>query len=213
MTSSPKKILGIINNNTIQNYKRELKLIVKSSYKIEYLLSVLNKKILEFRKSYYFCDLYTSYCIFLDFYLNKLLWKWARRRHPRRPHSWIYSKYWTFFSGYYKFFCLESRVGKLLLLKSHKILVDETFNRFPLTFDVFDLLNVRKFKRLFFKKFKARFIGFYRLLFETQKGFCFFCREPLFTILDSKIISVRKRIVVDRSVISFFLVHKYCNNI
>lgn len=212
-TKSSSNIFGVINNNNIQTYKRELKLIVKSNFKLEYLLSLLNNKIIEFRANYSFCDFYSSYSLFLDLYLNKLLWKWARRRHPRRTHSWIYSKYWTFFSGYFKFFCLPPKAGRLLLLKSHKILVDEIFSRFPLTFDVFDLFNVRKLKLLFFIKFKPRFMGFYRILFETQKGFCFFCREPLLCILNSRIISIRRITVANRPRSSFFLVHKHCNKI
>lgn len=211
-TKSFKNSFGVINSNKIQKYKRELKLIVKSSFKVEFLLSLLNKKITEFRINYSFCDFYNSYALFFDLYLNKLLWKWARRRHPRRTHSWIYSKYWTLFSGYSKFFCLQFKVGKFLILKSHKISVDKIFPRFPLTFEVFDLYNVRKFKFLFFTKFKSRFIGFYRILFETQKGFCGFCRQPLFSVLDSRIIFIRRIIVANKLVSSFFLVHKYCNN-
>lgn len=209
-----KKFIGIINNEQIKKYKLGLKLIVKNTNNLVYLLNLLNNKVLNFRINFSFCDFYIHYASFLDLYLNKLLWKWARRRHPRRPHSWIYSKYWTFVSGHYKFSCSDSKVGKFLIIKSHKTLMNEEFSRFPLTFDVFDVFNVRKIKLLLCKKFRTRYTGFYRIIFESQKGLCFSCAAPLlaFPHLNNRIVFVRTLKVVNKLTYSFFLVHKDCNN-
>jgi hypothetical protein len=206
------KVLGVVSHNQIRNYKRGLKLIVKSTNNLAYLISLLNDKVLGFRVNFSFCDFYIYYASFLDLYLNKLLWKWARRRHPRRTHSWIYSKYWTFFSGHYKFFSLDSKISKFLILRSHKMLTGEIFSRFPLTFDVFDLFNIRKMKVLLCRKFKTTYNGFYRTIFESQKGVCFFCGESLlaFPDLNNRVIFIRNLKVVNKLKHSFILVHRDC---
>ena len=35
----------------------------------------------------------------VDNVLFRLLWKWARKRHPNKPHRWIVSRYWTRVGG------------------------------------------------------------------------------------------------------------------
>ena len=55
----------------------------------------------------------------LDVYLYRLLWKWAKRRHPRRNNTWIYSKYWKVFGGIWSFYVVNNLNGELTFLNSH----------------------------------------------------------------------------------------------
>jgi RNA-directed DNA polymerase len=41
-------------------------------------------------------------------YLYKLLWKWVRKRHPRKSHFWIYDHYWKILDGRRTFLTLEN---------------------------------------------------------------------------------------------------------
>lgn len=49
----------------------------------------------------------------LNQYLYKLLWRWARKRHPRQPRSWIYDHYWKILEGRRTFVAMEKKKESL----------------------------------------------------------------------------------------------------
>jgi RNA-directed DNA polymerase len=78
----------------IKTHMNELKEIVKtfSSQTQENLIYKLTPKIRHW--SNYFKIITTKKNYFLcDFFLLKLLWRWACRRHPKKSRQWIHQKY------------------------------------------------------------------------------------------------------------------------
>lgn len=59
-------------------------------------------------------------------YLYKLLWKWVRKRHPRKSHLWIYDHYWKILDGRRTFLTLENQEKIRLISLSLKTTKDIT---------------------------------------------------------------------------------------
>jgi RNA-directed DNA polymerase len=57
-----------------------------------------------------FCKIFNNT---LNQYLYKLLWRWARKRHPRQPRSWIYDHYWKILEGRRTFAALKKKKESL----------------------------------------------------------------------------------------------------
>lgn len=98
------KVLVYLSNSVKIHHKSKLKLLVKDSYNssIFSLIDLLNKEVDSFVDCFSFLPTYVFLSKELDCYLYKLLWKLMKRRHPRRSRTWVFSKFWKFFSR-----CLE----------------------------------------------------------------------------------------------------------
>ena len=90
--------LGQVSLDNIRNHKRKLKSLIKNSFGSNFwvVLASLNNLISNWVSFYGCSDFSFDVQGNLDVYLFKILWNWAKRRHPRRPNTWIYLKYWKY---------------------------------------------------------------------------------------------------------------------
>jgi RNA-directed DNA polymerase len=111
-------VVGRAENKCLKIQKTKLKSVIKNfnNLPVIKLIKYLNLLISNWSNIYNLTDFLYDTCNELDIYLNKLLWKWARRRHPRRPNVWIYSRYWKCFLGKWKFFNIGFSIEKIISL-------------------------------------------------------------------------------------------------
>nr|AEW13026.1 RoaA protein [Strombomonas acuminata] len=195
----------------IRSHKRKLKTIVKNSFDLNIysMIVKLNYYISQWTINHHFTDYFWDIWSEMDTYTNKLLWKWARRRHPRRPNTWIYNKYWKSFMGSWKFFSIDSITGNINFLQSHYSL--ETFiYRFPISLEIYDLRNYKKVKEVCFKKNKNVLKGLYSLLWYKQQGLCFSCKRPFFLFHLGCFKLCKKYEDTDNSISNILMLHNYC---
>lgn len=202
---------GEISNNSIQEHKRKLKCLVKDSY-IEHSLQLLkrmNKLIYIWSFKYNLCDYYSDVWSELDIYVYKLLWNWTKRRHPRRPNTWIYNKYWRFFSGIWRFFIRNPLTGEIYILRSHYMSRQKIY-RLPNSIDSFELLNRSKVENIYFNRFTKIFNGVIRVLWKKQKGKCLVCQH-LLVIKNYSNLRVVKVIHEKMCLLDYVVIHDYCH--
>lgn len=196
-------------------YKSKLKTIIKNSYNIPFpvLIRCLN---VEIDSWYMDCGYFasSSYLIFLDFYLYRLLWKFCRRLHPRRPSSWIFEKYWKNYSGKFRFSAFDPLKGSYYFLNSH-FDVYKPLKKLSITISPYDFRDRKKSSCDFFKKVRSQFHSVYGVLFDIQRGLCPFCNNffSYFNIKDVGIYqlsSFTKIKNTSRSCFGLILVHRSC---
>lgn len=202
---------GIVSRTNIREHKIRLKLVVKNYGNCDTftLLSFINRIIFEWSNSYSCSDFCWDVWGELDVYLDKLLWRWARRRHPRRPNTWIYLKYWRPFFGTWKFFSVNPINGAVILLRSHSS-ADYFIYRLPLSLNIYDLFNKKKIDIFFYKKSFNLFHGVFQLLWVRQKGLCFCCKRVFSTINfnNVKVCNIRTS---KNYLYNLVLLHSYCS--
>lgn len=186
-------------------YKNNLKQIIKSSFNLSIfsLISLLNREIVSWVSyySYFFNSIALNKS--LDLYLYKLLWQFVKRCHPRRSNTWIYNKYWKRFSSVWRFSVLDTVLGRFYCLKLHT----SNFLYYPclpLSLEIFNVMNFKKFFSLLFKRSYNSFNGIHRLAFIKQKGLCFCCFKPI-QDLNCKIVRIRGFVTLN-----FAILHTYC---
>lgn len=206
-------IYSSVNFLFIKQYKAKMKTFIKTCYNLVSLVKGLNKKILWWIKQFSNVSCFNDLSLFLDFYLHKLLWRWCKRFHPRRPNSWIFNRYWKNVSGRFKFFSTNTLTAKNLFLLSHNI-IPVTRKVFPCSISIFELRDKSKFQYDLFRKFRGLFPGIYGVLFDIQRGICPFCNKVLIyfdlNYLCISYISISK--LNDRKISKFFLVHRNCSS-
>nr|YP_009145520.1 RoaA [Trachelomonas volvocina]AKL82433.1 RoaA [Trachelomonas volvocina] len=194
----------------IRLHKAKIKGIIKNSNNIDVasLILSINKIIIIWSAEYNCINSFWDVCGELDVYVYKLLWKWAKKRHPRRNNKWIYSKYWKVFLGNWKFFSYENNKGNIVYLRSHYF-PNTSFHHLPLYTNLYDILDSTKLANSYFNKFKNLFSGIYRILWKKQNGCCFLCKKPFFfvTITSIKIWKIRGR---NNFLANLVLVHNHC---
>nr|AYB71446.1 roaA [Trachelomonas grandis] len=194
----------------VKDHKRRMKCVVKRNYSKHpfKLLKEMNQLIYIWVFKNSLVDYYYDVWGKLDIYLYKLLWKWAKRRYPRRPNSWIYNKHWKFFSGIWRFFVKDSLSGEIQILRSHYLLKRKIY-RLPNFINIFDISNKIKVENLSFNRFIDTFKGVMHLLWKRQKGRCFVCQGILIVrnFSNFKIIRIKNSL---RHLLSYGIIHNYC---
>lgn len=204
-------IFCIFSDDYIRTYKLKLKLFIKNSFiglTNLYFLKQVNKLIFYWSVTYNYVNCFFDIWSNLDLYIYKLLWNCVRRRHPRRPNTWIYAKYWRFFNGFCKFYFLNSRTGGFWILRSHFYL-EVDVSRFPLSSNYFSFLDEKKLKFFCFNRFKYSFIGLFKYLWFKQKGVCFVCKR-IFNFVNFRSVRVMNFTSMKNKPSCFFLVHSSC---
>nr|YP_010700227.1 putative group II intron reverse transcriptase/maturase RoaA [Euglena deses]WCH63371.1 putative group II intron reverse transcriptase/maturase RoaA [Euglena deses] len=198
--------------NYVRSYRRKLKNILKN-YKnksIYQLICIINSKIVEWKIYFKVSKFYKILSSSLDIYLNKILWTFVKRCHPRRTNTWIYNKYWKNFNGTWKFFSIDLTSGKILILMSHhlkgKFKIDYRIHNL---LTIFNIYNQKKCFKINFKKSQYNFIGIYSILYNKQKGLCAHCKY-LLNDKELKLVNISKLSYNKYFFSTLFLLHKNC---
>ena len=108
----------------------------------------------------------------LDYILYELLWRWAKRRHPKKGHWWISTKYWHRRGNQNWVFSTETkeliRVDHTPIVRHTK--VRETANPF---------LDTEYFRERKFNQGTKKLSGRFKLIWKNQNGCCYHCGMPL----------------------------------
>lgn len=203
--------------NALKNQRNKLKLLVKTSknQRIAILIKKLNVEIAMWKQKYSITTYQKNIPKLLDLYINKLIWRFVKKEHPRRPNTWIYNKYWKNFLGYWKFTTINKQDGKVYVLSSHEISAS-TINKqnFPTLLNRCDPKNLRKMLYINFYLLKNSFSGVGNIIYFKQKGICYKCGLPL-NLEERKILTVKvqkRRLKKTFSFNEIIFIHKYCKN-
>nr|YP_009540948.1 RoaA [Lepocinclis tripteris]AYQ93356.1 RoaA [Lepocinclis tripteris] len=203
---------GVLSLDNLKSYKIKLKNVLKISLRLGPLsmIKLLNYNITNWKNSFSSSDDSFSIIRVLDIFLYKLLWKWAKRRHPRRSSTWVFSKYWKKDDSliYSQFFLVDYTAGKFLFLLTHSDSKKKTFS-LPSMINVHLFQNYNKFGLTWFRKNFASLQNLYKVLWKKQSGLCFCCKS-FFSLIDTKFLKVSK-LVSNSGEIKIILLHKYCN--
>ena len=185
---------------------------VNFNKRIDILIEVLNTKINLWRQEFYAINLKEEIAKNLDIYINKILWKLAKRIHPRRPNTWIYNKYWKFIFGSWRF-CLINEKGKTISLIPHQgnnfLNLKDNLSNSLINREIKDL---RKVLLIFFTHYKQKNSGIKFIIYKKQKGLCYKCKFPL-NESGKKLIRIKNQISAKRNYIYselLILTHSSC---
>lgn len=86
--------------STIKRHLRETKNIIDSNKqaKVDELIRRLNRKILGWARYYRYSRIHKTFSN-VDYIIWKWIWKWCRRRHPRKSKNWISARYFPVSTG------------------------------------------------------------------------------------------------------------------
>ena len=108
----------------------------------------------------------------LDYVLYELLWRWAKRRHPKKNKWWISARYWHRVQNQNWVFSTDKK--KLIRVDSTAIVrhtkVKTTANPF---------LDTEYFRKRKFDKGMRRLTGKFKTIWKNQKGLCYHCGMPM----------------------------------
>lgn len=113
-------------------------------------------------------------------YLFRLLFKWARIRHPRKSLFWIYDRYWKYVDGRRTFVAPGETDPTQYKLVPYRFSVQK-IHRLPGTLNVYlSSKEVReKIRQVWFRKHVEGESGFRKSLWIRQKGVCPRCGQLL----------------------------------
>ncbi len=209
-----KSFFNFIRIDEIRKHKRILKatLLYSTRFDVSVVLRNINSLIFDWLSRYNLSDYPWDICSELDLYLYKLLWRFVRKRHSRKSKIWIYSKYWTFLSGKWRFFVVDSFTGNVSFLRSYRFNSSKIF-RLPSSVNFFDLADNVIYRTFWFEHSASHFLGIYKILFINQCGLCSFCRKSFNTVSLSQI-KVCKLVYLSsfnsNKVLQLVLLHNYC---
>lgn len=201
------KVKFSISNETIKDYKRQLKLIIKKNlnFSIFQLINNLNLHFNYWKNTFFPGE--EIFFKFLNFYLYKLLWNYVIRRYPRKKKTWIYEKHWAFNKGKFVFMDLNTK-SQFNFPFFFKNLND--LYCFPICLDFFENINKHVKLEIFFKRGENILFGQSKVLWKEQKGTCLKCKKPLYSLLFSNLNPTHyfnKKFQLKHSIM---LLHQHC---
>lgn len=108
----------------------------------------------------------------LDYVLYELLWRWAKRRHPKKNKWWISTRYWHRVGNRNWVFSTENkeliRVDSTAIVRHTKI--KASANPF---------LDEAYFQKRKFDKGMHRLTGKFKTIWKNQNGLCYHCGMPM----------------------------------
>lgn len=213
----PKFYRSLISNDNIVTYKLRLKFLIKkiSLYNLFLGLELLNKEIYLWTSIYSFSDKVFIFFKNLDFYIYNLLWKFLKKRHPRRPNTWIYTKYWKNLDNSWYFSIYDFKRNQFFVLQKH-LALNNFLYKLPYSFDIYNYTTSRRMNNLWFKKINHFQKDIYYILWKSQFGLCFSCHN-LFENFEIKAMKFStKRYFnncssVPNYLFNFSLIHVFCS--
>ena len=109
---------------------------------------------------------------YIDYVLFQMLWKWAKRRHPRKGRKWIINRYWHRKGNRRWVFSGENAV---LITASHTKIVRHS----KIRLDMNPYFDYEYFMEKKFRQGMTRLTGKFRKLWNIQKGCCYLCGMPI----------------------------------
>ena len=108
----------------------------------------------------------------LDYILYELLWRWAKRRHPKKGKWWISTRYWH---------RKGSRNWVFSTDKHEVIRVDHTpiVRHTKIKLSANPYLDTEYFTERKFNQGMKRLSGRFKIIWRNQKGCCYHCGMPL----------------------------------
>nr|AOC61473.1 putative reverse transcriptase and intron maturase [Rhexinema sarcinoideum] len=172
--------LGQISRDSLKAHQINIKRTIKQSgnMSIPALIQKLNKQITGWTNYHRCTDSLWKVWGKMNYYVYKLLWKWARKRHGKRSHTWIYNRHWLHLNGRWTFFANDENSGKLYKLK-HYSAQKMFIRRLPAAVNVFDLRNRKKIAETWFLKQKNKLEGTKKQVWAKQRGACPACQNLL----------------------------------
>lgn len=108
----------------------------------------------------------------LDYILYELLWRWAKRRHPKKGQWWISTRYWHRRENRNWVFATDT---KELIRVDHTPIVRHTKVREAAN----PFLDTEYFKQRKFNQGMKKLSGRFKLIWKNQDGCCYHCGMPL----------------------------------
>lgn len=192
---------------SIQNLKDSLhETILKRgrAWKQEVLIMKLNQKVrgwANYHQSVCASEAFTH----IDYVLFNMLYKWAKRRHPKKGRWWITTKYWHRKGNRSWVFSTED---KELLRVDHIPIVRHTKVRLNAN----PYLDQDYFIERKFKNGAKRLSGRFKQIWKNQNGRCYHCGMPMEISEDREIFfKIPKSMGGTEAIDNMVYVHKYCN--
>jgi len=167
------KLLIKPSDKSIDNISKKISDIVKkgNSWTQEALIKKLNPIITGW-SNYHQTVVAKKVFSKLDNRVWNILWKWAKRRHPKKSKGWIARKYWH--SDGNRKWIFSTETTKLKLFSSTGIV------RQPyLKLDVNPFLNPEYFEKRKYRQGVRKLAGKFKEIWKIQKGKCYFCEQSL----------------------------------
>lgn len=140
----------------------------------------------------------------IDYTLFNLLWRWARRRHPKKGRKWIATKYWHGIGTRNWVFSTENQ--KLLNLTDTHII------RHPqIRINANPYLDTQYFIDRKFRHGMKHLSGRFMQIWKNQNGCCYHCGLPIDIGDDKEILyKVPKEVGGKDEVRNMAYVHRHC---
>ena len=108
----------------------------------------------------------------MDYVLYQLLWRWAKRRHPKKGSRWIYKKYWLSQENCKSIFQSDKNV---LHKPSHTPIIRHT----QLELDKNPFFHQEYFTDRKFQRGMKHLSGKFKTIWKNQNGRCILCDMPI----------------------------------
>lgn len=143
----------------------------------------------------------------IDYILYRLLWRWAKRRHPKKNKQWIIARYWH--SKGKRNWVFNTETSELLCLGNIPII-----RHTKVRMNANPYLDAQYFIDRKFQYGMKRLTGRFRQVWKNQKGRCHHCGLPM-EINDEREIffKVPKFMGGKDEVPNMAFVHKHCQQI
>lgn len=143
----------------------------------------------------------------MDYILFQLLWRWAKRRHPKKNRGWISQNYWHSKDGRNWVFSTEDNQ---LLSLAYTPIIRHTKVRMEAN----PYFDTQYFTDRRFQHGMERLSGRFKQVWKNQKGCCYHCGPPMDTSNEREIfLKIPKSMGGRDEVRNMAYVHKHCQSI
>jgi len=108
----------------------------------------------------------------IDYMLYQLLWRWAKRRHPKKGQWWVSTKYWHRKGTRSWVFCTDNvellRVDHIPIVRHTRVRMDAN-----------PYLEPEYFIQRQFNHGMKRLSGRFKQIWRNQEGCCYHCDQPM----------------------------------
>ena len=142
-----------------------------------------------------------------DHILYEILWRWARRRHPKKNRKWITANYW--YSKGLRNWVFSTKNAELIRLGEVPII-----RHTKVRMSANPYLDSEYFIQRKFQNGMKRLSGRFKKIWRNQNGCCYHCGQPM-EISDEREIfyKIPKSMGGKDDVPNMAYVHKYCQSV